>query len=229
MNATTLATSVTNLGTDELAFDARSFGLTWEEIAARLQFQTRSNLIPEETSSGQVWKLLQAESDYDWPAASGSITEWETFVEAGRDLRELFTRSLWPYAYDASRGVSDEAYTQAVVATPDLSDVPETDAAALIAAEVLFGRFDAPPTPLPALQDEVSAEEIAGYYVHEGRRLAALYAISGIPWWEGYTLEVGDIVNVTPPWAAASVKVRLIEVVKDFGTEHVEVRCVEVA
>jgi hypothetical protein len=229
IDTTTFDAAETNLGSDVWALDARGFGLTWEEIAAKLQFMARSNLLPEETASGQVWKLSQAESDYDWPAASGSITEWDTFVEAGRDLRELATRWLFPYAYDASKGTGDEAYTEVVVATPDQSDVPETTAAELVTAEALFGRFDAPPLPLLALRDETSAEEIAGYYVHEGIRLAALYAISGVPWWEGYALEVGDLVNVTPPWSDSSVKVRLIEVVKDFGTEQVDVRCVEVA
>lgn len=228
IDATSFASAVTNLGSDEWALDARTLGFTWPEIAARMQHAARSNLIPEETASGTEWKLLQAETDYEWPAASGSITEWESFVEAGRDLRELATRYHFPYAYDASLGIDEAAFTAVVVATPDQSDVSVTTGQ-LATAEATFGRRDAEPVALPTILEEATAEEIAGYYVHEGIRLAAIFVISGVPWWQAYAVEVGDLLDVTPPWASSSVKVRVIEYVKDFGTEQIEIRCVEVA
>ena len=226
-DSTSFASAIINLGTDKWAFDARTLGLSWPQIAARMQHGARSNLIPEETATGTVWKLPQAEDDYEWPAASGSITEWDSFVEAGRGLPELATRSHFPYAYNAALGIDEAAWTALVVATPDQSDVSVTTGQ-LATAEATFGRFDAEPVALATILEEATAEEIAGYYVHEGIRLAALFVISGVPWWEAYAVEVGDLLNVTPPWADASVKVRVIEYVKNFDTEQIELRCVEV-
>lgn len=226
-DATSFATALTNLGADKWALDARTLGLTWPQVAARMQHGARSNLIPEVTATGIAWKLLQAESDYEWPAASGSIADWDRFVEAGRDLRELATRYRFPYGYNAALGIDETAWTALVVATPDQSDV-SVSAAQLATAEATFGRFDAEPVTLPTILEEATAEEIAGYYVNEGIRLAALFLISGVPWWDAYLVEVGDLKNVTPPWASSSVKVRVIEYVKDWGTEQIELRCVEV-
>jgi hypothetical protein len=221
----------TNLGAVELACDLRTMGLTLEEVLARVAFESRTTLVPEETLTGRQWKMLSALSTYAFPAASGSVTEWDRggFAEVGRALRdELATRFLFFYAPDWTRGAGEEAYTAVVVANEDGSDLAVPDTAAFVAAVADYGNIEAPPIAFRALRALASAEEIAGYYAHELIRGGALFAISGVPWFESYALEVGDIINVQPPWAAAAVKARIIQYTKDPGTEQVELRLVEV-
>ena len=115
------------------------------------------------------------------------------------------------------------------IADPTQSDVPGTTAADLMTKEGEIGRIDADPHAFVGIQDEATAEDVLGYYVAESVRLAPLFAIEGVPWWEGYSLEVGDLVNATPPWESAARKCRVIEYVKSFESEQVELRLVEVA
>jgi hypothetical protein len=107
------------------------------------------------------------------------------------------------------------------------SYVPTAD---LVDAEEAFGRVEVDPIAFKMIPGISSAPRVAGYYVHEAIRIAPLplYVITGVPWWEAYKLEVGDILNVTPPWESVARKVRLIEYVKDFDTEQIELRVVEV-
>lgn len=222
----------TNLGSDVWAFDATTLGFTWEEVLARMAFEARATLVPEETSTATEWKMLTALSTYAFGAASGSVTEWEPggFVEADQDVRYTHaSRFTFPYAPDWSRGDGEEAFTQLVVANEDTNDLTTPNTAAFAAAADAFGSIDAEPMAFKCIQVEATAEEIAGYYAHERIRVpVALYAIKGIPWWEAYALEVGDIISVTPPWASSATKCRVIEYVKEPATEQVELRLVEV-
>ena len=45
---------------------------------------------------------------------------------------------------------------------------------------------------------------------------------------QGFDVQVGDILETTPPWASSAVKCRVIEYIKDPDTELVELRLVEV-
>jgi hypothetical protein len=221
----------TNLGSNVIAADLRTMGLTFEEVLARLGFESRTTLIPEETASGRVWKLLTALSTYAFSAASGAITEWARggFVEVGRALHdELATRFIFHYAPDWSRGDGEEAYTEILIANEDDNDLTVPSTADFQSAEDDFGDLDAEPMALRAIHDSATADDVAGYYAHELIRGGALFAISGVPWWEGYDVEVGDIKNVTPPWGSSAVKTRIIEYTKDPSTEQIELRGVEV-
>jgi hypothetical protein len=224
----------TNLGGNaaEWGFDARTLGLTWEERLARMAFEARATLVPEETSSGTEWKMLTALSTYAFPAASGSVTEWDRggFAEADQDLRFVHaSRFTFSYAPNWSRGDGEEAFTQVVVANEDTNDLTVPSTADFATAADRIGKYEAEPVGLRAIQDEVTAEEIAGYYCHERIRIpVGLFAITGVPWWEAYDLEVGDIIEVTPPWASSAVKCRVIEYVKDSATEQIELRLVEI-
>jgi hypothetical protein len=170
------------------------------------------------------------EAPDDWPSASFTIDVWETFVEAGRDLDELATSFRFHYDLDFSLETLDEsAYQQTLIVNVDTNDVSTYVATALLdAAEDAFGRIEADPIFFPFIADATTAKKVAGYYVHEAIRVAPLYVITGVPWWQAYDAEVGDIFNVTPPWESVARKVRLIEYTKDFDTEQIEIRCVEV-
>lgn len=224
----------TNLGGAsgvEVAGDLRTFGMSWEENAQRVAFESRVTLVPEETATGRVWKMLTALSTYAFSAASGAITEWAPggFVEVGRALRdELATRFFFPYAPDWSRGDGEEAYVAALVANEDVNDLTVPDDAAFAAAVAKFGNINAEPIAFRALWASGYVDDVGGYYAHELIRGPALFAIRGVPWWQAYALEVGDIVEVTPPWGDTPIKCRILEIIKDPSTELVELRLMEV-
>jgi len=81
---------------------------------------------------------------------------------------------------------------------------------------------------LRAVQDQATAQDVGGYYVREATRLAALWILEGVAWWEAYDLERGDIVSLTPPWDTTARKARVIEIEKRFDAEVVNLRVVEV-
>lgn len=221
----------TDLADNVLAFDARTMGNTWEEVAARIAYESRVTLVPEETATGQVWKLLTASSSYQYPTAGDTVSEWDrgSFAEASRELEtELASSFFFVYAPDWSLGENEEAFTLGLFAAPGNNDLTLPSNADLLAAEDAFGLIVAEPFAFRAIQDTDTAKEVAGFYAHELIRPAALFSLSGAAWWEGYHLEVGDILNLTPPWRTSAVKCRLIAYEKDVSQERLDLTAVEV-
>tara|TARA_Y100000310_G_scaffold340325_3_gene435687 strand:+ start:446 stop:3838 length:3393 start_codon:yes stop_codon:yes gene_type:complete len=201
IDSTSYAALITNLGMNKLALDARAFGLTWEQVLGRIAYESRVNIVPEETSSGRVWKVLSAGSDYKWPDPTESITvHGDGFIDNGRDLEQMSAYHTFRYGLDSSLGTGEEAFRGIAVANPTTSDVSVT-AAQLTSAEERFGDVDSQPVFFLGIRDKFTAEEVAGYIVHESiaedRRV---FSIDEIPWYEGYTLEVGDMRWIVPPW-----------------------------
>ncbi len=231
VDSTTFATMRTNHGSNAFAGDIRGLGFTFSEIMARLGYEFRTNFVPEEAAAGTVWRGLTAETDHEWSAASGSFAEWESFIEAGRQLAELGTRLTAFYGFDASNGTREEAYGAFLRADSDVNDlnptpIPDAD---IDTAEDEVGVIEAEPFAFLMIQEAATAKDIFGYYVHEALRTQAkLFAVKGVPWWEAYAVEVGDVMDVTAPWDASSTKIRVIEYTKVFSTEEIELRVVEV-
>jgi len=227
-DSTTFGTAATNIAAIALAGDFRTLGVTFAEVMERLGYECRVNFVRGEDATGSRLKMLCAESDYGWPAASGdALTEIGRLSEVGRDGRELATRFQFAYARDWSLGDALEAYHGLVEANPDSSDVGTTNAA-LAALEALWGRRDAASAVLLAHQVEAGAEDVAGYYVAEAVRDAGVLLLTGCAWWQVPGIEVGDIREVTPRWRGSAVKLRIIEVTKRFSSGVVDVRGVEV-
>ncbi len=217
-------------GSNVWAFDVRGFGQTWQSIAESLQFEGRLNLVPEEAASLTNWKMLAAKSNYNWPDASVAsvITEWERFTEETRKLEEIITGYVFRYAYRSNLGIDDRSFDRLLVANIDESELNFVGSPDILAVQNAYGFREAPELPLFAIQDEDTAKDVAGYIVHEGIRVAALYRVIGVPWWEAFDKEVGDIITVTPPWTSVPVKCRIIEYVKNFETEQVDFRLIEI-
>lgn len=222
----------TNLGgAAAWAFDTRTLGLDWESVLARMGFEARANIIPEETSTGVVWKMLSASSAYAFPASSATVTEWEPtrFAVSGVPLVQgTATRFAASYKYDANEADGEAAFAGFVRADVDSNDLTTPNTAALTAAEAAIGIVIADPMGFRLIRDEATAKDLLGYYASERIRRAEMFTISGVPWWEGYTLEPGDVISVTPPWSASSRKLRVLSVTKDRGTGLVNLRAVEV-
>ena len=233
VDETSVVAAETDLGSNKMAFDSRSLGFSWVDIVSRLAYESRANVVPRYTSTGTRWAFLTADSSYEFDTSGLSVSTWEPggFALVGRaNGQDLFTRFSFHYNIDPSIGYTSEAYTQFLRAAPGQNDLSAKVATADIeTAEAAHGISEAPPLDFVCIRDETTAIDVAGYIVHELLRRAKLFAIRGVPWYDGeaYALELGDIRNVTPPWSSTAVKCRVIEIIKD-ATEQLELRLVEV-
>jgi len=228
MDATSLATSVTNLGTNILGGDARGWGSNYQEVLSHIGYLTRSNFFPEETSTGTVWKMLQAESDYTWPASGGTLDlfQEEDVVDAGRDRGlDLFSGRLFLYSYAPNLGGGDEAYRAAIRIGSDQNDASAKVSAGTISTAVAaFGEKEAPVAFLLGVNDSDTAIEVSGYYYTEGARTGAkIIFIRNLSHSQGYALEVGDIRDLVLPWVSGTKKIRIIEIQEDLQTLRYEI------
>lgn len=229
LDSATFGTAETNLAAIDLAGDFRTLGVDWPEVMERLGYESRANFLRTEAASSTVLKMLCAEADYTFPAATGDrLTEIGRLSEVGRDGRELATRFQWAYARDWSIGDALEAYHGLVRIDPAVSDVATPAAGTLTTLESLWGRRDAQVGVFLAHQAEAGAEDVAGYYAAEATREAGLFILTGCAWWQVPGIEVGDVREVLPRWRASALKLRVIEVSKRFGSGVVDVRAVEV-
>jgi len=232
IDATTFADSVTNLGSNVLRGDARGWGVTFSEVLDQIAFVSRANFTTEETSTGQVWKMLTAESDYTFGSSVRTLTMFppDGFMEGGRDeARELASGRTFLYGYQPYLGTGDQAFTQVLRIGPDQNDSGGGVSSATVAAAVsAFGARDGPIEFLLGIHDTATAQDIASWRYTEGARLASVIVIRDLSWSQGYDLECGDIVSVVRPWLSGSIDLRIIEVTKDPNTQRVEVRGVVV-
>lgn len=212
--ASTFDDCVTNLGSSvAMAFDARRLGWTWEEIALRVAWEARSNLLPVETVSGTVYKLLTPKSDETWPATSGATIEdyGEDFTRIGRDIRELASSFSAAYGFRADIGEGEEGFAAIALETPT-------------GAEAALGVVEHPRWYLLCWSDDATASWVTDwldYMAQEGSREAAVFSLR-LQHWEGYTLELGDLRDIQPPWTSSATKCRLIEFTQ---TDRDGVRC----
>jgi hypothetical protein len=201
----------------------------WKAGLAGLGYLSRANMIPAETASGTVYKMLTAESDYNWPAADRTLTVWQTFAEAGPMEREVWTRFACLYDFNAAAGGGNEAsYEGYLKASEDGTDLSNPTLAEMTTGATSYGNMAAPPVFLRGINDEATAKDVFGYYVHEAIRAPRIFMFSGCAWWEVYDLEEGDIVGFTHPWAGGTVKARVLSYTKRFRSEANELHCLEV-
>lgn len=228
-DTTTLDAWATNAPAVKLGVDLRALGETLPELLARIGYEGRANVLRGEGSATSAYKALCAEADYAWPASSGRVlTQYQALSEVGRDGREIATRFQFVYDRDPSRGTDLAAYDGLLRANPTVSDV-SVSAATLATREQKYGRRDADVGVLLAHRNEASAQDVAGYYVAEAGRDAGTFVLRGCAWWEAADVEIGDLLDLAPPWRASAVKVRAIEVTRQFGAGVVDLRAVEVA
>ena len=211
-----------------LGIDLRALGETIPEVLSRLGYEGRASLLRSDSSSSSLYKALCAESDYTWPASSGkSLTAYSSLSEVGRDGREIATRFQYVYSRDPSIGSDLAAFSGLVRANPTVSDV-SVSAATLATRETKYGRRDAAMGVLLSHYDDASARDVAGYYVAESGRDAGTFLLAGVAWWQAADVEIGDILDLYPPWRSGTVKVQVIEVLRKFGSGVVDIRAVEV-
>lgn len=230
IDTTSLAASLTNLGSNILAVDMRT--LTpgdWKPGLAGLGYLSRANMIPEETAAGTVYKMLTAQSGYDFPAADESLTVFNVFSEAGILERELWTRFTCFYAFNAATQIgNEESYEGHLRADEDSNDLTVPSTADFEAAVDKYGNMEAAPIFLGGINDEATAKDVFGYIAHESIRAPRIFLFEGCAWWEVYRWEVGDVKQFIHPFSGLTVKFRILGYDKVFRSEANTLRCIEV-
>ncbi len=222
---------VTALGASaKWAVDVRSLGFTWAEILQRMAFEGRCNIIPVEKISGREWKILSADDDYGFGSTTVTITQTHNLTDQGRTLDDIASFFNFRYAFDAGLpgAGSEEGFKLALLATPDITDVPITTTLITDAAE-RFGDIDADPIAFRAIQDANTAKDVAGYIVQE--RMAnnrRVFNLRDVAWFDALPLDVGDIVSIQAPWATSATTCRVVLMSKGFSSHVWEITAIEV-
>lgn len=214
IDTTTEAAALTDLGSNILAGSVTVFGTSFSEILEHIVFESRMNIVPSEETTATVWKMLTANADYSFDAASGSITEWSegAMVMQSKDEDQVLSRAVAFWNWDSSKGIGVEAFPGVISCTPSQNDisalVPTAD---LNTAEAKFGVKPTREFLFLLIQDEATAEDVFAYIMHEFLRDARTLEIPGTVSWETYGIEPGDIRTVTPVHSSSSMKMRVIQ------------------
>jgi hypothetical protein len=232
IDTASLAAFVTSLGASaEWGFDARSLGLTWEEVLQRMAFESRCNIVPVEKSTGREWKILVADNDYGFDDTGiSTITQTHAMTDEGRGVDDLASYFTFRYGFDASLpgGGNEEGFKSALIANPDTSDVPITTTIIDNAAK-RFGALDAGPIAFRCIQYPATAQDVAGYMVQE--RIAndrRVFELREVAWFDALPHDVGDIVSITAPWASSATTCRITSMSKAFESNAWTITAVEV-
>lgn len=229
-DTTSYAALITALGASaKWGFDARSLGFTWEEVLQRMAFEARCNVFPVEKATGREWVMSSADDDYGFGAATATITQTHDMTDDGRAIADIANHLSFRYAFDASlESNNEEGFKQVLLASPVVSDVPIA-VADILAASRRFGAIESGPIAFRCIQDDDTAEDVAGYYVQE--RMAnnrRVFRLSGVAWFDALPYILGDLVLITAPWASAATNCRIISMTKAFAANTWTIVAVEV-
>lgn len=214
IDTATEAAAATDLGSNVIAGSLTPIGSTFAQMLEMLAFNSRMNIIRSEEVSGTKWKMLTANANYTFDAAAGAITQWApgTMVVQSKSEDRVITRGIGFWGWDASKGTDIEAFPGVVACGVNQNDitalVPTAD---LTDAEEMFGIKPAREFFFYLVQDEDTAKDLVGYYMHEFLRNARTVTIPASKSWETHNIEPGDIRTVQPAHAASAMKVRIIQ------------------
>lgn len=241
------AASATNLDDNVHALVLNTLGASFEEIVERAAFDSRANIGVTHGSAAtplRIWEMLAAESDYTWDppgggAVSRTISRYRNVTEKLRPSFEVFTRFRALYNWDASRGDGPEAFDSVVRIDTDQADTHGSTGGPsnteIATAETIYGRRDAPAVLFPTIRDELTAEEVLGYYAKERIREGVReFSVFGVVWIEAYDLEQGDVVLLEVDWLDPvedpnGARLRIVQIDKDPSTNTFDVYGVEVS
>lgn len=218
----------TNLGTTKEAQVLSSdYRVGADHVRFLLAFgrDQRLQIVSTETDSNTVWRVFAADTSYQWGSPTCTLSLFTDMEEVGVDNAGIYTRRTFGYNPDRSiSGSSSATWKGAYLVSADQNDIPgSVTTQDIVDKEEAIGERIGPDMFLPSVVDDASAEDIAGYYFNEDLVGRSVFRITGIPWVEGYDLELNDVIDVIPPWYTAAVTLRVIETVKNWRTELVDI------
>jgi hypothetical protein len=118
------------------------------------------------------------------------------------DVEELGTNFTFKYhMLPLYPDAGDEGFGRFLVAKPSQSDVDTVSASDLVATRAKIGNREYPPIKYLLIDDDDTMKDLAGYTVQESSDPdRCVFQITGVPWYLGYKVQLGDIVEITPPW-----------------------------
>ncbi len=206
------ATVDTNLGADVFAGDIASAGDDFGSVVARLAFETRTNVFRREESTGTQFELMSASAAYAFSSSVRTLSQLRDISEGRKPSLAVGTRWRWFYQIllaAAANRRSEDSFLAIVQANPTESDVT-TSAVALANVEKLIGPRPQDTIYLLFSRDDVTAIDVAGYYVAEGIRTAARHWTASGSYAECYDLEPGDVITLPLRWSVSSAKARVV-------------------
>lgn len=211
VDGTAYSTAKTNTPDVNLGGDLRRLGLSFAEILARLEFESRISWIQTEGPSGTIFKPQAAQSTYDWPSAARTLDNFRRLTVASRQLDELANEfsALWDYRADFGAN-QVEAFRELSRADGTVNDASaDVTTASILAAQDLVGLRPAEPQEFLAIRTEAALLEVWAYYLAEALRYGGRRFSMTVDYQSGYDLEPGDIVEFETPWDGATVKARV--------------------
>lgn len=208
VDATNMAELETALGTlvFDLILNTLGDGDTLESILAHLAYEAGVNVFLAERNDGtylMVKPMFHQESG--WPNAVVTLEdgEWQdlsatTKGELAQRTRFLF---LWNWYAHLGGAGSRDAYISETRVDEDLNDL-DTDyvpASILTEAQNRLGKRDHPAILLRAIRSSDTAKRTAGILARSSFQNAVLYQLVGVPHPKSWRLELGDIIQFTPP------------------------------
>lgn len=214
VDASAAATAKTNLPSVKAAGDLRNMGEGLAEILARLGFESRTNWVALEASSGTIYRPLTPSTSWNFPSSARTLSTFRGLRLAMRQLEEIATQfsALWDYRPEPN-GAAIEAFRKVTRSDETVNEISARVATANIDdAQKAVGVRESLPQEFRMIGDLASLVEVWAYYVKEairfprtnGRRFSLV-----VPFSDGWDLEPGDIVTIATPWDGSSVKCRI--------------------
>ncbi len=207
------ATAATNLGSAVFGGDVRNLGLDFEQVVQRMGYEFRSSIQAVDGTSGREWRILTPTTSYAFPAASGeNLTEWESILR--EEPQQRATRFNYLYQYHRHLGEGVDAFLAAEQSTDTT-------------AEDAIGRVEGETAGFFLINDSTTSAEVVDWYTQERAGLGSSYRLLGVPPWEAYLLEPGDIRSLELPatLGGSTVKVRVLEIQRNPDTELADLTC----
>jgi hypothetical protein len=239
------------LGGVYTGFVTSDYEETWVGELGQYAWENRFQIITEETNANTVFRILVAEKAGDdhfvFPRSDREITQWRNAVEDTRELDTIFTR--WRWYSEPNRALLDQGFHDPVslfaraitLDNPDgtqyFSDLPAIDPVEMTRVETAVGARDAPPhflvSPRPVPTDvppaNAWADQVAEYYISESKRFpAATVLLEGVPWSQGYDVELGDVIDLKLSGWVYKRYMRVLGYSKHWDTGLVDLVCIEV-
>lgn len=205
-----------------VGFVEQELGENIPDIIGRIAFDSRSQVVRIDNTTDR-FRWLSADSSYEFPTTSFTITEWEKAEENARDLRTVYTD--WRASFDRDRPALDRAgiatvgeYLQSTQISADISDSDSVTVADVQAQESKTGHLQHPGLYFPTLTDPASAIDSLGFYTSESLRSdARRVRFIGVPWSQAFLAELGDTFDAQLESWTASRKMRLISLTKRYS------------